>query len=88
MQEKIVDLSWSVLPHPLYLPNLAPRDFYLFHSLQNAVNDKIFSQEDLVKMFVENFLGSKPAEFYWRRINKLPDKLQELIQNNGKYTND
>ena len=45
-----------------------------------------FSQEDQVKMAVENFFSSKPTEFYLRGINKLLDKWQEAIQNNGEYT--
>ena len=36
-QEEILDLAWSVLP---YSSDLAPSDFYLFHSQQNAMNDK------------------------------------------------
>ena len=29
-QEKILDLDWSVLPHPPYSPDLAPSDIHLF----------------------------------------------------------
>ena len=43
--------------------------------------------QDQVKMFVEN-LSLKPAESYLKGINKLPDKWQGVIQNNGDYTND
>ena len=39
-------------------------------------------------MFVENFLNLKAAEFYLKRINKWPDKWQEMIQNNGESTID
>ena len=74
MQEKMLYLNWSVLPHPLYSPDLTPSDFHLFHSLQNVLNEKRFFLEDQVKMFLENFLSSKPVEFYLGGINKLPDK--------------
>ena len=50
-----------------------------------AVNQKTISQ-DLVKILVENFL--KPGEFYLIEINKLPDKWQEVMENNSEYTND
>ena len=43
------------------------------------------SQKDQIKTFVENFFSSKAAEFYLRGTNKLPDKWQEVIQNNGEY---
>ena len=71
------DLGSSVIS---YSPDLTSRDFHLFCSLQNALNDKIFSQ-DQVKTFMEN-LSLKSAEFYKRGINKLPDKWQAVILNN------
>ena len=84
-QEKILDFRRSVQP---YSPDLAPNNFHLFHYLQNAMNDKQFFQEDQAIIFVENFLSSKPNEFYLRGINRQPDKWQKVIQNNGKYTID
>ena len=41
-----------------------------------------------MKTFVENSLSSKQDEFYLRRINKLLDNYQEVIQNNGEHTID
>ena len=80
-KKKILDF-WTLLPYPLYSQDLAPNDFHLFffYSLQNVLNDKNVSQ-DQVKTFVENFLSSKPVKFH-----KLPEKWQEVIQNNGKNT--
>ena len=63
-QEKILDFGWSVLPHPLYLPDLTLSDFYLFPAVQNALNDKKkLSQEYQMKMFMENLFSLKAAEF-------------------------
>ncbi|XP_012062516.1 PREDICTED: histone-lysine N-methyltransferase SETMAR-like [Atta cephalotes] len=41
-RQKLLELSWDVLPHPSYLPNLASSDF-LFRSLQNSLNGKSFN---------------------------------------------
>ena len=49
MQEKIMALGWSVWAHPLYSPNLDPSDFHLFHSLENALNDRNLSQDQVKK---------------------------------------
>ena len=38
-----------------------------------------------VKRFVENFLSLKRSEFYLRGINKIPDKLQDVINITVKY---
>ena len=43
MQEKILNLGWSVLSHS---PDLEPNDFHLVCSLQNALNDNTFSLDD------------------------------------------
>ena len=75
----MLDLGWSVLPHPPYSTDLAPSYFNLFRSLKNALNKKCFSQEDQEKKFMENLLRLKPAEFYLREINKLPEKWQKVI---------
>ena len=40
MQEKILDLGWSVLPYQQYSADLATSDFHLFQSLQNALNNQ------------------------------------------------
>ena len=45
------------------LPDIASSEFILFHSLQNALNVKTFSQQSQVEMFVENFLNLEPVEF-------------------------
>ena len=79
--EKILDLSWFVLLHPLY----SPRDYHFFPSVRNDLNDKKLSQENQAKTLI--FLSSKPAEFYLRRINKQPDQKQEVIENNSDNTN-
>ena len=47
-----------------YIPQTLYQVISMFCSLQNPLNNKRFSQEDQVKMFVENFLSSKLAEFY------------------------
>ena len=84
MQEKILDLGWFVLLPPTYSPDLAPSDFHFFVLFKMFWMKKI-SLEDQVKVFVENFLSLKPAEFYLRGINNLLDKWQEVIENNDEY---
>ena len=73
-QEKILGYGWSVLPHPTHLLDLPASNFLLFCSLQNPLNEKKTSQENLGKTFVENFLSLKPADFYLRGISKLPER--------------
>ena len=39
-----------------------------------------------IKIFVENFLYSKPAKLYLRGVNKLSDEWQEMIPDNDEYS--
>lgn len=32
-------LKWEILPHPPYSPEVAPSDFYLFHSMAHGLAD-------------------------------------------------
>ena len=68
------------------LTRIRTKWFPSFYSLQNALNDKNIPKVHRVKPFVENFLSSKPDNFYL--INKQSYTSEEVIQNNGKYTID
>ena len=85
MQKKMLDFVCSVLHYPQYSADLAPSDFHLFRSQQNAQK---CSREDKLKTLVENLLISKPAEFYLRGIIELPYRWQEVIQTHSEYTID
>ncbi|XP_014609810.1 PREDICTED: histone-lysine N-methyltransferase SETMAR-like [Polistes canadensis] len=84
-QEKILELGWSVLPHPPYSPDLAPTNYHLFSSLKNFLNGKTFKSEEQVNQAVENFFQSKPTTFYKEGIDKLPERWEKVIHNNGEY---
>ena len=42
-RQKLLQLGWEVLIHPLYSSNIAPSDFHLLRSLQNSLNGKNFN---------------------------------------------
>ena len=46
-----MDLGWSILPHPLYSPDLAPSDFRLFTPQQNDLIDKTILKKIMLKHF-------------------------------------
>ncbi|KAG5309243.1 SETMR methyltransferase, partial [Pseudoatta argentina] len=70
-QQKLMQLGWDVLPHPSYLPDLAPSDFHLFRSLQNSLNEKSFADQTAMKTYLDQFFTSKPQTFYESGIIKL-----------------
>ncbi|XP_055542566.1 histone-lysine N-methyltransferase SETMAR-like [Wyeomyia smithii] len=40
-RQKLRDLEWDILSHPPYIPDLAPSDYLLFQTMQNALGDLI-----------------------------------------------
>ena len=63
-RQKLLELGWDVLSHPLYSLDLAPSDFHLFCSRQNFLNGKIFNNDDGVKSHLIQFFAGKNQKFY------------------------
>jgi len=40
-RQKLLQFGWDVLPHPLYSPDIAPSDFYLFRTCKIFLMKKI-----------------------------------------------
>ena len=84
-RQKLLDLGWELMPHPPYSPDLAPSDYHLFHSMQNSLNGKTFTNDDDVKSHLDQFIGSRDQDFYQRGIFKLPERWQKVIAQHGNY---
>lgn len=56
-RQKLLQLGWDILPHPPYSPDLAPSDYYLFRSLQNFLDGKIFTTNEEVKNHLDQFFA-------------------------------
>ena len=84
-RQKLLQLGWEVLIHPLYSPDIAPSGFHLFRSLQNSLNGKNFSSLEDCKRHLEKFFAQKDKKFWEDRIMKLPEKWQKIVEQNSKY---
>ena len=49
---------------------LAPSDYHLFRSMQNALNGIRFTSEQGIKNYLDSFLAAKPAQFFWDGIDR------------------
>jgi transposase len=60
-RDAIQHLDFSVLPHPLYSPDLAPSDFHLFPKLKEH-----FSCDEEVKSAVRKWFQKQNTNFFLR----------------------
>lgn len=85
-QEKFKELSWEVLAHPAYSPDLAPSDYGLFRSLKDRIADIQFENEEHLENWLKNeFFGKQQKKFYKHLIKQLPLRWSKVIENDGEY---
>ena len=83
--EKIDTLSWELLTHPAYSPDLALSDFHLLGLLKNNMRGKHFTTDDDVIGAVSKWLRRQPRDFYAKGINDFITRWQECIEKEGNY---
>ncbi|KAG5327048.1 SETMR methyltransferase, partial [Acromyrmex heyeri] len=84
-RQKLRELDWEVLMHPPYSPDIAPSDYHLFRSLQNSLNDIKLASKKAYENHLKQFFDQKPQKFYRNGIMALPQKWQNIIENNRAY---
>ena len=85
IRAKLLELGWTVVPHPPYSPDLAPSDYHLFRSLANHLQERKFDNEDALKLALETFFSQKSTAFYERGILSLPERWRQVIDSDGAY---
>ena len=73
-RQKLLQLGWEVLIHPLYSPDTAPSACYLFQSLQSSLNGNSFNSLEDCKRHLEQFFAQKDKKFWEDGITKFPEK--------------
>jgi hypothetical protein len=57
-------LGFTVPPHPIFSPNLAPRDFHLLPKLKEDLRGKNFSSEEKVNSAEHQWFWEKEKYFF------------------------
>ena len=61
---KLNKLSFALLPHPPYSPDLAPRDYRLFADLKKMLQGNRFGSNEEVIAETEAYFENKDESFY------------------------
>ena len=85
---KLNALRFEVLPHPLYLPRLAPSDFYMFADLNKMLRGKRFSSDDKVNAATEACFEAKDKSFYKKGIECFEKLWNDCIAMEGDYVDE
>jgi hypothetical protein len=81
----IQDLAFKCLPHPLYLPDLVPRDFHIFGPLKEVMGGKSFRSNKEVQQAVHEWPHSQPKDFFSRFIDVFLKHWITSMEHNGDY---
>ena len=85
VRDTLEALSWEVLAHAAYSPDLAPSDYHLFASMGHALAEQLFGSYEDVKKWLDEWFAAKGEDFYWRGIHKLSERWEKCVTSNGAY---
>jgi len=83
--EHIVNLGWTVVPHPPCSPDLAPYNFHLFGPMKDRTRGQHVPSNDAVVRAVKHRVTSAGADFYERGMHALVHRWRKCIANGGDY---
>ena len=85
VQNTIKELGWELLYHPPYSPDLDPSEYYLFSLMGRELAEQHFVSYEEVENWVTNWFASKDEQFYWRGIDKMPERWKKCVASDGQY---
>ncbi|PNF30276.1 hypothetical protein B7P43_G01229 [Cryptotermes secundus] len=62
--ETLWKLKWNLLTHPLYSPDLAPSDFYLFRRLKSDLQGMRFVDNEAIIQTVQEWIRRKTTSLF------------------------
>ena len=85
---KLNELSFELLPHPPYSPNLAPSNYYLFADLKKMLQGKRFYSKEEVITKTNAHFEAKDKSFYKKGIEMLKKRWTDCVAFEGDYVDE
>ena len=77
--------GYELIPHPVYSPDLAPSDFFLFPNLKKNIRGFHFRSDEEVVSAVEEWVNGKDPDFFSSGLMALEHRWSECITLEGNY---
>ena len=74
---------YELIPHPAYLPDLAPSDFFLFPNLKKDIHERHFWSDEEVMTAVEEWANGKDPVFFGSGLKALEHRWLKCITLEG-----
>lgn len=82
---KFNELSYELLEHPAYSPDLAPSDYYLFTNLKKFLAGKHFTSNEDAIAAVDEYFADLPESYFNDGIELLEKRWSKCIEVSGDY---
>ena len=76
---------YELIPHPAYLPDLAPSDLFLFQNLKKDIHGCHFLSDEEIVMAVEEWINGKNPNFFSSGLMALEHRWSKCITPKGNY---
>ena len=85
IREFLAKNNTAVLEQPLYFPDLAPCDFFLFPKLKEVIKSTRFQDSEAIKTAVTREFRAIPEESYQECVEAWERRLEKCIRAQGDY---
>ena len=76
---------YELIPHPAYLPDVAPSDFFLFPHLKKDIHGLYFPSDEEVVTADEECVSGKDPDFFSSGLMALEHHWSKCITLEGNY---
>ena len=77
--------GYELIPHPAFLPGLAPSHFFLFPNLKKDIRELHFRSNEEVVTAVEEWVNGKDPGFFSSGLMALEHRCSKCITQKGNY---